>query len=119
MEGCNKESNLSLPHMLKSCFTLSLRWLEQNSAYMEIVEQCGHAGEKTIKKPINVPPLLLHVFEMRSSTVEANTGEKQRWTERKIIPVCTYSSLGEKRNRENLKGMHGPKTKEMNPNYVH
>lgn len=60
MEGCNKESNLSLPHMLKSCFTLSLRWLEQNSAYMEIVEQCGHAGEKTIKKHINVPPLLLH-----------------------------------------------------------
>ena len=68
MEGCNKESSLSLPHMLKfyftcmlkSCFTLSLRWLEQNSAYMETVEECGHAGEKTIKKHIKVPPLLLH-----------------------------------------------------------
>lgn len=60
-----------------------------------------------------------YVSEMRSSTVEDNTGEKQRWTERKIFPVHMYSSLGEKRNRENLKGMHRPKTKEMNPNYVH
>jgi len=96
--------------MLKSSLTLRLRWLEQNSAYMEQVKECGHARGK---KPINTSTyhpsycMMPYVSEMRSSTVEANAGEKQGWMGRKNIPVHTHSSLGRKEEQKMQKECMG------------
>lgn len=99
--------------MLKSCFRLSLRWLEQNSIYGASKRVCACRGKKTSRNTSiyhHSYCMKPYVSEMRSSTVEAKTGEKQGWMGRKIIPVHTHSSLGEKRNRKNVKGMHEPRT---------
>lgn len=81
---------------------------------MELVKECEHAGGK---KTSRNTPIYHHSFcmktyvsEMRSSTIQANPREKQGWMGRKIMPVHTHSSLGEKRNREKVRGMHRSRT---------
>lgn len=55
-------------------------------------------------------PHVSEMSEMRSSTAEVNIGEKQGWLGRKIAPLHTHSSWGEKGNSENVQGMYGPRT---------
>lgn len=69
-------------------------------------------GKKTTKKHIDTPPLLLHSLCLIRDLVHQKSTEvksKEGWG--KIIPLCIHKHrrLGKNRNRENVKGMHGPR----------
>lgn len=91
--------------MLKSCLTLSLRWLEQNWAHIELVKGCGHAGKRkhqeTHRYTITPTAWSLMCLKWDLAQKKPTQGKsKGGWGKKLLLSI--HTAAGEKRGTKKM-----------------